>query len=224
MRTWLPLGFLLALSLGALTIGVINILVPFAEQAASVAPFAGKAYADEQFGAFARHPLPIRAHAGLGVLFVILAAFQYWRGFRNRHLKLHRILGYVGMGCLTLLPTTGVACAILYPFAGTPGVIPNLVWMTAILACVTASWRAVRRREIHQHEAWVTRASAMTVGITLSRLYQPLLVQVLHMEPHLALAVVFWLGQGEGLIAAEFWLRRPGGPLARRAPRPVLVT
>jgi hypothetical protein len=40
-----------------------------------------------------------------------------------------------------------------------------------------------------------------------------------HMDDHLALAVVFWLGQGEGLVLAELWLRRPNGPLARRAPR-----
>jgi hypothetical protein len=29
--------------------------------------------------------------------------------------------------------------------------------------------------------------------------------------------LVFWLGQGEGLAVAEFWLRRPGGAVALRA-------
>jgi hypothetical protein len=205
-RVWLPLLFLLALGL----------LVPFPIQAASVAPLSGQEYADEQFGAFARNPVPIHLHAGIGVIFVVIATFQFWRRFRNRNLRRHRIMGYVGLTCLIVLPTTGVACAIIYPFAGLPGVIPNLVWMVAILYCVSASWRAIRGRDLRGHEAWITRAAAMTVGITLSRLYQPLLIQVFHMEPHTSLAVVFWLGQGEGLIAAEFWLRRPGGPLARK--------
>ena len=34
---------------------------------------------------------------------------------------------------LVLLPITGVACTFVYPFAGLPGVWPNLVWMAAIL-------------------------------------------------------------------------------------------
>jgi uncharacterized membrane protein len=221
LRVWLPLIFLLALGFGALTIGLINVIVPFPTQAESVAPFAGQEYANEQFGAFARNPLPIHLHAATGALFVVIAAFQFWRRFRNRNLRIHRIMGYVGLACLVILPTTGVACAIIYPFAGTPGVIPNLFWMIAILWCVSASWRAIRRRDLRGHEAWVTRAAAMTVGITLSRLYQPLLIQVFNMEPHTSLAVVFWLGQGEGLVAAEFWLRRPGGPLAPRPARAV---
>jgi Predicted membrane protein (DUF2306) len=220
-RVWLPLLFLLALGLGAFGIGLVNVLVPFPIQAASVAPLSVPEYADEQFGGFARNPVPIHLHAGTGVIFVVIAAFQFSRRFRNRNLRLHRIMGYVGLACLVVLPTTGVACAIIYPFAGTPGVIPNLVWMAAIVYCVNASWRAIRRRDLRGHEAWITRAAAMTVGITLSRLYQPLLVQVFHMESHTSLAVVFWLGQGEGLTAAEFWLRRPGGPLARKPVRTV---
>lgn len=215
-RRWQALLFLLSLGGGALVIGLINLLVPFSIQAESVAPLSGKQYAVEQFGDFARNPWPIHIHVALGVLFVVLAAFQFWRKFRSRNMRLHRVMGYVAFACLILLPTTGVACSIIYPFGGALGVVPNVFWMVVILACVGQAWRAVRRHDIRGHEAWVTRASAMTVGITLSRLYQPILIHVFNMEPHLSIALVFWLGQGEGLIAAEFWLRRAGGPLAFR--------
>jgi hypothetical protein len=218
LRSWLPPAFLILLGLGALGIALNSLFVPTAAQADSVAALAGKAYL-EQLESFDRNPLLIRTHVAIGLLFVILAAFQFWRGFRNRHRRLHRIMGYAGLTCMLLLPTTGVACAIVYPFAGPAGVPPNLFWMTAILVCVTGAWRAIRRRDVFGHEAWVTRATAMTVGITLSRLYEPVLFHVFHMDPHAALALTFWLGQGEGLIAAEIWLRRPGGPLARTAAR-----
>ncbi|HEX3675686.1 MAG TPA: DUF2306 domain-containing protein [Rhizomicrobium sp.] len=219
MRTWLPAAFLIGLALGAFAFGLNMAVVPFHIQAASVATFSGQAYADEQMANFARNPLLIRSHAALGSIFVVLAAFQFWRGFRNRHRRLHRIMGYAALACLVVLPVSGVASSIVYPFAGPIGVLPNVVWMVAILFCVGAGLKAIRRRDIVNHEAWVTRATAMTVGITLSRLYEPLLVQVFHMESHAALALVFWLGQGEGLIAAEFWLRRPGGPLGRKTSR-----
>jgi Predicted membrane protein (DUF2306) len=198
-------------------IGLFNLLVPFSVQAVSVAPLSGKHYATEQFGDFARNPWPIHIHVAIGVLFVVVAAFQFWRKFRNRNLRLRRSMGYVAFACLVLLPVTGVACSIIYPFGGVLGVVPNVFWMVVILTCVGLAWRAVRGRDIRGHEAWVTRAAAMTVGITLSRLYQPILVHVFDMEQHLSVALVFWLGQGEGLIAAELWLRRDGGPLARKA-------
>jgi len=118
-----------------------------------------------------------------------------------------------------LLPVTGVMATFVYPFAGFAGVVPNVFWMVIILYCIARAWLAIRRRDLIDHEAWITRATAMTLGITLSRLYAPLLVMGFHMDSRTTVAMVFWLGQGEGLAAAEFWLRRPGGPLQRRAAR-----
>lgn len=219
VRSWLPPVILIGLGFGALFFALTNMLVPFPVQAESVAAFSGPEYAEVQLGNFARNPLLIHSHAALGSVFVVIAAFQFWRRFRSRNFWLHRWMGYGAMACLVLLPVTGVAAAIVYPFAGMIGILPNLVWMAAILFCTVSAWLAIRRRDVANHQAWITRASAMTVGITLSRLYEPLLVQLFHMESHAALALVFWLGQGEGLIVAEWWLRRPGGPLARnRAP------
>jgi hypothetical protein len=215
-RVWGPLAFLILLAVAAFGIGLNTALVPFRQQAASVAALSGRLYADVQLSAFARNPVLIRSHAVMGSAFVVVAAFQFWPGFRRRHPRPHRIMGYAGLALLSLLPVTGVAASIVYPFSGFPGVVPNLFWGAIILFCVAKAWRAIRRRDIVEHEAWVTRATAMTVGITLSRIYEPILVQLLHMEPRAAVALVFWLGQGEGLLAAEAWLRRPGSPLAKR--------
>jgi uncharacterized membrane protein YozB (DUF420 family) len=219
VRTWLPAVTLIALGVGAVAIGLNHLLVPSSVQHDSVALLAGRDYADVQLAAFDRKPLLIHSHAAMGVLFALLAALQFWRGFRNQDLRRHRWIGYVAGVCLLLLPVTAVAATFVYPFSGMAAVWPNLLWMTVITWCVIAAWRAIRRRDVRAHEAWITRATGMTLGITLSRIYQPLLVLGFHMDTHLALAVIFWLGQGEGLILAELWLRRPGGPLARRAPR-----
>jgi len=215
-RASLAQAFLILLALGAFGIGLNTALVSFRDQAISVAALSGKLYADVQLGSFARNPVLIRSHAVMGSTFVVIAALQFWRGFRTRYLQAHRLLGYAGLALLSLLPITGVAASIVYPFSGVPGVIPNLFWAAIILFSVGKAWRAIRRRDVIDHEAWVTRATAMTVGITLSRIYEPILVQVFHMEARTAVALVFWLGQGEGLLAAEIWLRRPGSPFARR--------
>lgn len=214
---WLAPAFLILLGVAALGIGLNNLLVPTAVQHDSVAALAGQSFADVQLTSFDRNPLLIRTHVVIGCAFTVLAAFQFWPGFRRRHRQVHRVMGYAALSCLVLLPTTGVACSLVYPFSGMAGVWPNLVWMTAILYCVDRAWRAIRRRDITSHEAWVLRATAMTVGISLSRVYEPLLVHLVHMDPRPATALVFWLGQGESFVVAELWLRRAGGPLARRA-------
>lgn len=217
IRAWLAPAFLILLGVAALGIGLNNLLVPSAVQHDSVAALAGQSYADVQLASFDRNPLLIRTHVVIGVVFTLLAALQFWPDFRRRHRQVHRMMGYAALACLVLLPVTGVACTFVYPFSGVAGVWPNLVWMAAILFCVDRGWRAIRRRDVIAHEAWVLRATAMTVGITLSRVYEPLLVNLAHMDPRPATALVFWLGQGEGLAVAELWLRRAGGPLARRA-------
>src|SRR5271165_2124279 len=90
VQAWLPPAFLILLGLGALGIGVTNVFVPFSVQAPSVAALSGQVYADEQLGSFARNPALIRSHAALGIVFVVIASFQFWRGFRNRHRRIHR--------------------------------------------------------------------------------------------------------------------------------------
>jgi hypothetical protein len=219
VRAWLPPTLLVLLGVGAVGIGLNHLFVPSAVQHDSIAKLAGQDYADVQLAAFDRNPLLIRSHAAMGTLFAGLAALQFWRRFRNADLRRHRWIGYAAGACLLLLPVTGVAATFVYPFAGFSAALPNLIWMAVISWCVIAAWRAIRRRDVRAHEAWITRATGMTLGITLSRLYQPLLVMGFHMDDHLALAVVFWLGQGEGLLLAELWLRRPGGPAARRPVR-----
>lgn len=219
VRTWLPAVVLIFLGVGAVAIGLNHLLVPSAVQHDSIATLAGRDYADVQLAAFDRNPLLIHSHAAMGTLFACLAALQFWRKFRNQDLRRHRWIGFVAGACLVLLPVTGVAATIVYPFAGLAAVLPNVLWMVIISWCVGAAWLAIRRKDIRNHEAWITRATGMTLGITLSRLYQPLLVMGFHMDDHLALAMVFWLGQGEGLMLAELWLRRPNGPLARRPRR-----
>jgi hypothetical protein len=219
VRVWLPALILILLGVGAVAIALNHLLVPSAEQHDTVAVLAGKDYADIQLSNFDRNPLLIRSHAVIGLLFVVLATFQFWPRFRSRNLRIHRLMGYAALACLVILPTTGVVATFVYPFAGVAAVLPNVVWMTAIVFCVSKAWNAIRRHDVIEHEAWITRATGMTLGITLSRLYEPLLVMGFHMDSRPALALVFWLGQGEGLIAAEFWLRRPGSPLKRRLAR-----
>ena len=209
-------NFLILLGMTAIAIGLSNLLIPTAEQAASVTAMSGRAFLD-MLHAFDRNPFLIRVHASVGITFVVCAALQFWPRLRRRHPTAHRRIGYVAFISLICLPATGLACAIVYPFAGAAGIPPNVFWLTCILTCALLSWRAVRRGDLLGHEIWITRATAMSMGaVALFSLYESAFVHWLHLDPHVATAVSFWCGQADGFLAARIWLSRKGGPIARR--------
>jgi len=179
-----------------------------------MAALAGQDYAIQQLAAFDRNPLLIHIHAVIGLTIVLTAPFQFWRRFRNKHRQLHRLMGYVTMASLGALAITGAAVAIVYPFAGLAGVIPNLLWMSVILFATGKALMNILKRNVVAHESWITRAMAATFGITFATIYLPILTGVLHLSSSTALAVSFWLGVGECVFVAEIWLKRPGSPLS----------
>ena len=209
---WFPPLFFAAIALGTLPVIFTHLFVPPTRAAAGVAAIAGQDYANVQLAAFARNPWLVHAHAVVGLVLVLTAPFQFWRGLRNRRRRLHRTMGYLAVFCLVLLSTSGLAVAIAYPFAGVAGMVPNAVWMTLILFMTGRAVACIRGRDVWGHETWMTRALAATFGITFASLYLPLLTGVLALPSRTALAVSFWLGVGECLGVAELWLRRPGRP------------
>ena len=218
-RAWFPPLFLFAVGLGALLFASSFLLLPSSQLAPGAAVLNGPDYAETQLPAFDRNPLLVHAHATLGVSLLLLAPFQFWQGLRNRFPLVHRTMGYVIVTCLILLAVTGLAVSVVYPFAGPTGMVPNLVWMTGILFCVGMAVTRIRKRDVVRHQAWMTRAIAMTLGVTLATVYLPILGGVFKLPPPTALAVSFWLGVVECLLLAELWLNRPSGRLARARKR-----
>lgn len=218
-RIWFPPVFFAAIALGTLPIIFTLLFVPSAAEFTTVAALQGREYAAVQLPAFDRNPWLVHAHAVVGLALVLTAPFQFWRDFRNRHRQVHRIMGYVAVTCLVVLSTSGLAVAIVYPFSGVAGMIPNFVWMSAILLATGTAVTCIRRRNLVGHETWMARALAITFGITLSTIYMPFLTGVLQLPSRTALAVSFWLGVGECLFVAELWLRRPGRPGVKRPKR-----
>ena len=214
--SWFPPVFFAAVAIGTLPVVLTNLFVSSADAAGGFTFLAGGEYAAEQLAAFDRHPWLIHAHAVIGLTLVLAVPFQFWRGFRTRHRQAHRLIGYLSVTCLCTLAASGLGVAVAYPFAGVAGMVPNLVWMTAILFATAMAVRGIRRRDIIGHETWMTRAVAMTLGITFATIYLPVLTYVVHLPPRTALATSFWLGVVECLGIAELWLRRPGSPTARQ--------
>ncbi|WP_100448996.1 DUF2306 domain-containing protein [Glycomyces xiaoerkulensis] len=113
--------------------------------------------------------LPILSfHAATGGLALILGPFQFFRGIRRRHPKVHRAIGrtYLLAGVLP-----GSLSGIVVALLTTAGPIAMTAWVMLDVAWFYSAYRAfgaVRAGRIAEHERWMMRNMAFTfAGVTL---------------------------------------------------------
>ena len=117
---------------------------------------------------FLAMPSPVVLHIVSATVFCLLGAFQFDSAFRRRSPGLHRAAGRVLVLCGILAALTGLWMTAGYdipaelqgPFLYGVRIAVGLSMALAILVSV----RAVLRRRIAQHRAWMVRAYALGQG------------------------------------------------------------
>ena len=84
--------------------------------------------------------------------------------FRQRHMKVHRVLGRMYFVSVILGAFTGIALA-----AGRPGLPGTAMQGAAWIICTTAAVIAARNRQISIHRQWMARSYAVTFTFVSSR-------------------------------------------------------
>jgi uncharacterized membrane protein len=117
---------------------------------------------------FMASPAPVALHIVSATLFCVLGAFQFDPAIRLRTPFLHRAAGRVVVPCGILAALTGLWMTAGYPIpAELQGDLLYGVRMVVGLSmalAIVVSVRAVLRRRIAQHRAWMVRAYALGQG------------------------------------------------------------
>jgi uncharacterized membrane protein len=121
-------------------------------------------------------------HTLAGTFALLSGPLQFSTRFRQRHLKLHRILGRVYVFSVFIGAITGVALA-----SGRPGFPGTCGQAGAWVICTTAAFLTARNRQIVQHRQWMIRSYAVTFTFISSR--------VLNLWPR------YWSHLGDSLSA-----------------------
>jgi uncharacterized membrane protein len=103
-------------------------------------------------------------HTLCGSIALLAGPLQFSNRFRQRHLKLHRVLGRIYFGAVILGAFTGIALA-----AGRPGLPGTAMQGTAWIVCTAAAVIAARNRQIAVHRQWMARSYAVTFTFVSSR-------------------------------------------------------
>lgn len=179
----------------------------------------------------AAHPFVQAAfyvHIVGGAVALVVGPLQFWRGLRERAPRVHRLLGRVYLGAVAV---GGVAGLIIAP-SSPAGFVGFFGFGTLAVLWLVTGWRAyraIRRRDVPSHQAWMIRNYALTyAGVTL-RIWLPLLLMlplvtggpfdfdVAFADAYAAVPFLAWL---PNLVVAEWLIRRRGLPSYRLVSRP----
>lgn len=117
---------------------------------------------------FVTAPIPVTIHILSVTLFCILGAFQFVPGFRRRLPGWHRAAGRVLMVCGLAAGLSGLWMTLGYVLP--PELQGNLLYAvrlvigTVMVLAILRSWRAIVRRDVANHRAWLIRAYAIGQG------------------------------------------------------------
>ena len=105
-------------------------------------------------------------HTLCGTFALLAGPLQFSTRFRQRHMKLHRVLGRMYFVSVIIGAFTGIALA-----TGRPGLPGTSMQAAAWIVCTTAAVIAARNRQFSVHRQWMARSYAVTFTFVSSRVF-----------------------------------------------------
>jgi uncharacterized membrane protein len=112
-------------------------------------------------------PLPVVTHIVSAAGYGLLGAFQFATRFRQRYPGWHRLAGRLLVLCGLLVGLSGLWMTLVYPGANGSSALLyalRLLFGSAMVVSIILGWTTIRRRQVTQHRAWMTRAYALGLG------------------------------------------------------------
>jgi uncharacterized membrane protein len=163
-------------------------------------------------------PSPAVVHIIGGTVFLLVGAFQLSRRIRNRWRSWHRRAGRVLMILGLAAALAGFWMTLFYPRQTGTGAIlrtSRVLFAVAMAVSLVLGFRAIRRRDLERHRAWMMRAYALGLGagtqaITIG------LGQGIFGKTVLTTDLSTAAGWIVNISVAEYLIRRPHRRRARR--------
>ncbi|MEL6958736.1 MAG: DUF2306 domain-containing protein [Pseudomonadota bacterium] len=186
-------------------------LVPFAATINRLVwILSGGAQVDPAMDRFGGDWAMLAVHIVLGTAFLVLSAVQLSPELRARNRSWHRSAGKIAMICGIAAVLSGVWLVIAFPPSelATPFMdAVRIIFGTALAGAVVLAYRAIRRRDILAHRAWLIRAFALAIAGTTQALVIGLWLAIFgELTPESATALIT-IGFLINILIAEWRIR-----------------
>jgi uncharacterized membrane protein len=205
----------------ALTPTLLHIARPSAPAANPIAAQFGNL--DKTFEPYA---LLTIVHILPGLLFLVLAPFQFSSSFRSRHLRAHRIIGRIFVIDGFIVGTTALVMSFVMPaIGGFNQAAATTLFGLLFLFALAKAYIHIRRREIPLHREWMIRAFAIGLAVTTIRPIVGIFFatsRLTGLTPHEFFGTAFWIGFTIHVIVAEAWIRTHSQSLLLQSQQPIV--
>jgi uncharacterized membrane protein len=163
-------------------------------------------------------PAPLVVHVLAAAIYAVLGAFQFPARLRRRHPGWHRRSGRILVGAGLAVAGSGLWMTLFY--SGAPG--GALLWSVRLVvgstmaAAIVLGFRAIRRRDIAAHRAWMIRAYALGLGAG-TQVFTQGIGEALFGTSDLSTGISVASGWLINALVAEWVIRRPSVRRAARA-------
>jgi len=149
---WVPAGLIL-LSVLPITFGVIRLLQLI--NGAEITPANARFFAS---------PSPVVIHIISSAIYALLGAFQFVSRLWQRGIKWHRWVGRLLLPFGLLVGFSGLWMTVFYPRTDNLLYMLRLFFGSGMILSIILGFISIRRRDVTQHQAWMTRAYAIGMG------------------------------------------------------------
>ncbi len=161
------------------------------------------------------------AHILPGVAYLLIVPIQLNRGFRNRNLERHRLLGRAAIVAGVMSGLFAIGFGAFLSFGGPVQATASVVFGLWFLVALGLAYRSIRRRDIRTHRRWMIRAFAVGVAVGTIRIWVGLFEGLGILDFRDAFGPAFWISFSLHAAAAELWLVwRPDVSASGRVRRP----
>jgi hypothetical protein len=152
---WVPAGLIL-LSVLPITFGVIRLLQLI--NGVEITPANARFFAS---------PSPVVIHIISSAIYALLGAFQFVSRLWQRGIKWHRWVGRILLPFGLLVGFSGLWMTLFYQYPAGASVllyVLRLFFGSGMVLSIILGYISIRRRDVNQHQAWMTRAYAIGMG------------------------------------------------------------
>lgn len=168
---------------------------------------------------YVANPVPIGLHIVAGSLFNLLGVLQFTHAIRRKWPGVHRWTGRMFILAGLVTAVSAVWMNQFFPaFGGWLKYSSNLIFGLGLGLALVIAYRAIRRRDIATHRAWMMRAYAIGLGVATQRLLViPYAVATNAIPADPWLGLLLWAGWLINLGVVELLLWRERQPRRRLA-------
>lgn len=105
-----------------------------------------------------------------GTLALFLGPFQFWKGFRNRYLGVHRVMGKLYLGGVALIGLSGLRLSLVSTCA--PCRVSLFLLTLLVMLSAWLAWLSVRRGNLKAHRQFTIRSYVLVMSFVAVRIDQ----------------------------------------------------